>query len=154
MYKKVLVPLDGSALAEAALDHVRKLAQDGSLDEVVLLNVFLVTLPLGEVHYYQSIIDVGSLANDYLEKSKNYLAAVQDKLNSEGINVKTESIEGANPAAVIGEYVRQQGVDLIIMATHGYTGVKKMLLGSVAHQVLHESPVPVLLVRPAQERPQ
>lgn len=152
MYQKVLVPLDGSELAESALEHVKKLVNDGSLGEIVLLNVFLVTLPLGDVHYYQSIIDITTLANDYLEKSKKYLAAVQSKLSSEGIAVKTESIEGASPASTIAAYTQQNGVDLIIMATHGYTGVKKMLLGSVAHQVLHESQVPVLLIRPEKAR--
>ncbi len=151
MYKKVLVPLDGSELAESALDHVKILAKGGIIEEVILLNVFLVTLPLG-TDYYQSIIDVTSLINEYVDKSKKYLAVVQSKLSPEGITVTTESIEGGSPASIISEYTQQNGVDLIVMATHGYTGMKKMLLGSTAYQVLHESHVPVLLIRPEEAR--
>ncbi|MCG6535396.1 MAG: universal stress protein, partial [Syntrophales bacterium LBB04] len=76
-----------------------------------------------------SIIDTDALTNDYIDKSKNYLTAAQSKLSIEGITVKIESIEGDNPASIIGEYTRQNGVDLIIMATHGYTGVKKDVVG-------------------------
>ena len=152
MYQKVLVPLDGSELAESALDHVKKLAKDGSIGEVVLLNVFMVTLPHRATDFYQSIIDIDALTNDYIDKSKKCLTAAQAKLTIEGITVKTESIEGDSPASIIAEYTRQNGVDLIIMATHGYTGVKKMLLGSVTYQVLHESQAPVLLIRPESAR--
>ena len=60
---------DGSELAECALDHVKKLSKDGSLGEVVLLNVFLVTLPLNAPDFYQSIIDIDALTNDYVNKS-------------------------------------------------------------------------------------
>ena len=148
MYQKVLVPLDGSELAECALDHVRNLAKDGAPNEVVLLNVFRVLLPPISAAYDRSLIDIDSLTGDCLDKSRKYLASLQSKLSSEGITVKTESIEGINPASVIAWYTEQNGVDLIIMATHGYTGMKKMLLGSVAYQVVHESPSPVLLIRP------
>ncbi len=149
MYKKVLVPLDGSELAECALDHVRNLAKVFSPNEVILLNVFQVPLPPLAPGYDGVLIDLGPLRNEYLNKSKQYLTAVQSKLSSKGVTVKTESIEG-KPASVISEYTQQNGIDIIIMATHGYTGVKRMLLGSVANQVIHESHVPVLLIRPEE----
>ncbi|MFI4963472.1 MAG: universal stress protein [Legionellales bacterium] len=152
MYKKVLVPLDGSELAECALEHVKKLAKDGTLGEVVLLNVILIPLPPIGTDYNAGYIDFTALANYYLDESKKYLMAQQSKLSLEGITVKTESIEGANPASIIIDYTRQNGIDLIIMATHGYTGVKKMLLGSVANKVLQESHAPVLLIRPEVAR--
>lgn len=148
MYQKVLVPLDGSELAECALDHVKRLAKDGVLGEIILLNVIQVPLPPIGTDYNAGFIDFAALTDYHFDISRKYLAETQAKLSSEGITVKTESIEGGNPASAIGKYARQQGADLIIMATHGYTGMKKMLLGSVAHHILHESQVPVLMIRP------
>ena len=87
--------------------------------------MFLVTISRGDLEYFQNIIDIAA---------------------------KTESIEGGSPASIIAEYTQQNGIDLIVMATHGYTGMKKTLLGSVAHQVVHESHVPVLLIRPETTR--
>lgn len=152
MYQKVLVPLDGSELAENALNHVKKLARDGALGEVILLNVFLATAPHISESYYHSSIDIGAMIKGYQERSMKYLTEAQSKLGLEGFAVKTEAIEGGSPASVIADYTQQNGVDLIIMATHGYTGVKKMLLGSVANRVLNESHVPVLLIRPEKAR--
>ena len=78
----------------------------------------------------------------------NYLADVVSRLEAEGIKVKTESIEDNRPAATIIDYAKKNDTDLIVISTHGYTGLKKMLLGSVAFKVLHEAQVPVLLIRP------
>jgi nucleotide-binding universal stress UspA family protein len=64
------------------------------------------------------------------------------------MKVKTEYREGDRPAEVISNYVRENGIDLIIIATHGHTGLKKMIFGSVALEVLHNSTVPVLLIKP------
>ena len=148
MYQKVLVPLDGSKIAESALNHVRILAKDGALGEVILLNVFIVAVPHISDPRYGGSIDINILKKDYQERSMQYLTKAKSKLSLEGLTVKTESIEGSSAAYAIADYTQNNGVDLIIMATHGYTGIKRMLLGSVAHQVLNESPVPVLLIRP------
>jgi nucleotide-binding universal stress UspA family protein len=79
---------------------------------------------------------------------RKYLAEVSSRLASEGITVKTESKEGNRPADTITDYAKNSGMDAIIIATHGYTGMKRLLLGSVAFGVLHQSSVPVLLIRP------
>jgi nucleotide-binding universal stress UspA family protein len=67
-----------------------------------------------------------------------------------GMNVSMETLESYHPAQAITDYAEKNGVDLIVIATHGYTGMKKMLLGSIALKVLHESNVPVLLIRPEE----
>ncbi|MEN6487813.1 MAG: universal stress protein, partial [Smithella sp.] len=77
-----------------------------------------------------------------------YLADLQSRLGSEGIVVKTEILTGNRPAETISEYSRDNGIDLIIISTHGYTGLKKLMFGSIALEVLHNSHAPVLLVRP------
>ncbi len=145
MYRKVLVPLDGSELAECALSEVRTLAKDRCLGEVILLNAVGVDIPWDEM---DKGIDFHAMRQKVLQASERYLVEVQSRLLSEGLQARVESLEINRPDQAIIDYVKKNGVDLIVMATHGYTGMKKMLLGSVALRVLHESPVPVLLVRP------
>jgi nucleotide-binding universal stress UspA family protein len=155
MYKKVLVPLDGSPLAECTLSHVKNLFKDGSVGEVTLLNVVKVDLPWGVIGRERPTkpIDLNAIREPLFTASRKYLADVESRLGSEGIKVKTESLEGNRPADTITEYAQKKGMDLIIIATHGYTGLKKLMLGSVAFGVLHQSHIPVLLIRPESCRP-
>jgi nucleotide-binding universal stress UspA family protein len=146
VYQKVLVPLDGSDLAEAALPQVRNLAGGGLIGEVILLNVFEIDL-MGIPTRHTRIIDINALKNARLDESRKYLEKIQSGLISEGIKVKNESLEG-KPAQTIVNYAEANAVDLIVIATHGYTGMKKLMFGSVALRVLHDSHVPVLLIRP------
>ncbi len=148
MYKKIMVPLDGSELAECALPHVINLVQDGSVGEVTVLNVYKVDLsPVGAKGYAQGI-NVNQIKKSMFTASANYLTDVESRLGSKGIKVKTVSLEGARPAVTISDYAKENGIDMIVIATHGYTGLKKLMLGSVALGVLQESHVPVLLIRP------
>jgi nucleotide-binding universal stress UspA family protein len=149
MYKKILVPLDGSELAECALNHIKKLFQDGPVGEVVLLNAVVIEIPWRELNAgdggHAIAFDYNAFVKTFMDKSGKYLARVQSRLSSEGIKVKTETIESNRPSHTITDYAQKNGVDLIVIATHGYTGMKKMMLGSIALKVLN---VPVLLIRP------
>ena len=156
MYKKVLVPLDGSPLAECTLSHVKNLFKDGSVGEVTLLNVVKVDLPwakMGSDEIATKNIDLEAIRKPLFIASRKYLADIESRLGSEGIKVKTESLEGNRPADTITEYAQKKGMDMIIIGTHGYTGLKKLMLGSVAFGVLHQSHIPVLLIRPESCRP-
>lgn len=145
MYKRVLVPLDGSKLAECALSHVKALVKEGSIGEVIVLSVVGADIPLDEM---SSGIDLNAFRQMLINTSREYLADVDSRLRSEGIKVQTELIEASRPARVIADYAQKNDIDLIIIATRGYTGIQKLLLGSVAFKVLHEAHVPVLLIRP------
>lgn len=152
MYKKVLVPLDGSELAESALPHVKNLAKNGCIDAVILFHAIDSENPFA----YQQLpdreatqcLDLPALLDWQCTKLKKYLKDVQLKLIAEGLNVETVIIKAGRPDQSILDYAQLNDVDLIVIATHGYTGMKKMLLGSVALRVLHESYIPVLLIRP------
>lgn len=146
MYKKVLVPLDGSELAECALNHVKNLVKEGSAGEVTLFNVVKVDTPWAEL--YGKNFDINAMREAYFASARKYLAKIESQLNSEGIKVKTEVLEANQPDHAITDYARTNGIDMIVIATHGYTGVKKLMLGSMALSVLHDSHVPVLLIRP------
>jgi nucleotide-binding universal stress UspA family protein len=146
MYKKVLVPLDGSDLAECMLSHLKFLHKDGSVGDVTLLNIVTIDIPWAELEGGHFNFD--ALRKQVFISSKKYLAEVESRLSSQGIKVKTESVEANRPADIIADYAKKNGIELIIMATHGHTGFKKLMLGSVASSVLNQSSVPVLLIRP------
>jgi len=147
MKKKVLVPLDSSKLAECAISHVKDLAKYGIVGEVTLLNVVpQAYAPLEEG--YKANVTLLAARDENLAASRRYLAALEASLNAEGIEVKTASVEAINVAGAITEYAQNNGMDMIVIATHGYTGLKKMLLGSVASGVVQQSNVAVYLIRP------
>jgi nucleotide-binding universal stress UspA family protein len=148
MYQKVLVPLDGSELAECALPHVINLAKNGSVGELTILNVFSAHNSFMPSEYDYGGLGYAEFKERVMNYSLKYLADVELRLSAEGIKVKTQSLESMRPAKIISDYVREMGIDLIIIATHGYTGLEKLMLGSVALEVLHNSHVPVLLIRP------
>ncbi len=150
MYQKVLVPLDGSELAECALNHVKSLSKDGFLGEITVLNVMKVDIPWlsSEDEREHRQFDINKVRERVSNASQKYLADVKSRLASEGFEVKTESLEANRPAQAIIAYALEKGIDMIAIATHGYTGMKGMMMGSVALSVIHQSHVPVLLIRP------
>jgi len=146
MYKKVLIPLDGSELAECALNHVKALVKEGSVKEVTLFTAVQVDTSWSEL--YGQNFNVKAMREALFASAIKYLTKVKDRLADEGIKVKTEVLEADRAAQGITDYSREKGSDLIIIATHGYTGMKRLMLGSVALNVLHDSHIPVLLIRP------
>lgn len=149
MYQKVLIPLDGSELAECALDHAKHLADHGSLKEIIVLNV----VEFDSTKWDElKGIDAKLVKKTFVGLSKKYLANVKSRIGVKALNVKTVVLTDLKPAQAIINYAQDEDVDLIIIATHGYTGMKKLLLGSVAYRVLHESPVPIILIRPESSK--
>lgn len=146
MYPNVLVPLDGSKLAECALTHVKTMIQEGFAQEVTLLSVVYVDAPYSEL--YGAHFDINRMKKAYVDAARKYLEDLQARLGNEGITVKTEVVEHKRPAPAVTDYAAKNGIDLIVIATHGYTGLKRLMLGSVALSVLHDSRAPVLLIRP------
>jgi nucleotide-binding universal stress UspA family protein len=150
MYQKVLVPLDGSEMAECSLGEVKALVKGGFGGEINLLHIVQIEIPWAEMknEMEKAPINLEAIRKEAFGQARKYLAGVQARLASEGIKVKSDIIEANRPASAITDYATKNGMDLILVATHGRTGLKKMFLGSVASGVLNESHVPVLLIRP------
>jgi nucleotide-binding universal stress UspA family protein len=146
MYKKVLVPLDGSKLAECAVDHAKALVKEGSAKEVTLFTA--VRVDTSWVELYGKNFNVETMRKALLGSAMKYLANLKEALAKEGIKVKAEVLEADGAAQGITDYARKKKSDLIVIATHGYTGMKKLMMGSVALSLLHHSDIPVLLIRP------
>ena len=142
MYKKILIPLDGSEFAECSLEHVRNLSRMGNRGEVILLHV------LDSILWCRQGCDFVAARNIQYKKAETYLEEITSRFSFEGIETRSDILEGGMPASAIVKYAEDNGVDLIVITTRGHAGMKRLMLGSVALEVLHDSHVPVLLIRP------
>lgn len=144
MYRKVLVPLDGSDVAECAFPHVEAIARGCDVVEVVLLRA-IGPLPIpGD--YVISEGDRTRLEAQYRSAAQTYLEKATKQLAAAGLNVRGDVIEGSAADAIV-DYAGKKNMDLIIMATHGRSGIGRWALGSVADRVVRHAQSPVLLVR-------
>jgi nucleotide-binding universal stress UspA family protein len=136
MLERILVPLDGSELADRIVAPMRSTLSRGSdvaLLQVVPSDVLPVDHPPGK---------------NPLTLARRHLATKRDELTAHGVCAHTRLAIG-DPASKILDFAREHGTTLIVMSTHGRTGATRLLRGSVAERVLRHSPVPVLLANPA-----
>jgi len=136
MLERIVVPLDGSLTAEAVLPFVRRFLH--RTDSEIILVRAVVPAPV------ENSIMVADAATGV---ARAYIKEVQDRLDREGVRVKSE-VHVGSAIGVILDAVEEEHATLIAMATHGATGLRRLLLGSVAEAVLRKSPVPVFVVRP------
>jgi nucleotide-binding universal stress UspA family protein len=146
MFEKILVPLDGSELAEQALLPAIRLAEkfDG---EVLLLRVavpeeILVSLPTLAPRYHE--LHSAELRRDE-DEAEAYLYGIKMQYAREGVPLRTQVIAGTPPEMIVA-VASAESVDLIVMSTHGRTGFNRLIYGSVAEAVLRGAHVPLLLV--------
>jgi len=136
--KRLLVPLDGSPLAEAILPVAEEWAkEDGA--EVILLRAFLARPRLGA--------DDSELQVRAVDEGEAYLKANAERLERRGLKRVRWGVWYEEPEAAIVQAVAEYGVDMIAMATHGRSGLSRLVLGSVAEAVVRSARVPVLLIR-------
>ena len=147
MYKKILVPLDGSKLAEQAIPYATELCKGAT--EVTLFQVVHLPLPLAapDVSMAVPLPDPEELR----EEALNYLEELAVPLREEGVNVKTDALERDVVAEAIVDYAEQNDIDLIVMTTHGRSGLSRLVFGSVAESVVRHAPCPVLLIRSKED---
>jgi nucleotide-binding universal stress UspA family protein len=141
MYKKILVPLDGSKTAEGVLPHAKALAYSEGAELILL------TVASNPIDFVFS--DPGVATREIAEqqsRSKKYIAEVEAQLKAAGFRVSTLLREGA-VADTILRTAEETQADVIAMSTHGRTGPARWLLGSVADRVVRSSKIPVLLIR-------
>lgn len=147
MYKRALVPLDGSPIAEAIIPFILEIA--GPLDmEVVLLRVVEPIPPIAlEGSRHIEVEDV-ELRRAYAEE---YLAPIAVELRNKGVRVESRVRRG-NAVDQIVAAARETGADLIAMSTHGRGGLGRLIFGSVAQAVLRQAEVPVFLMRATESQ--
>ncbi len=149
MYKKILLPLDGSEFSAHVLEHLIKVAGSQRASKVVLFHVVEPVI----LSYGPQAIEVAlELKKKAIADAKGYLAAVANDLKKKGLSVETLVNEGSYPADEIMDYAEKNGVDLIIMSTHGRSGISRWFFGSVAEKVIRHSTIPVLISPPVGSR--
>ena len=143
MYKKILVPLDGSPLAEAVIPHAEALAKSEGA-EIIILRV--PDLPAPDL-FARNPAMANKLVEDMEIETDKYLQEEVDKLSKEGVKVSSLLREGPVPDTILA-VAEETHADVIAMSTHGRTGIQRWLLGSVADKIIHHSHIPVMLIHP------
>jgi len=146
MYERILVPLDGSALAERAIGHAQEIAR-GPRSEIFLLQA--INFPLPVVPEAVLITD-GKWLAEAKKDAARYLEGIAAPLREAGMRVRT-LLDERSPADAILHVATREEIDLIVMSTHGRGGLSRMLMGSVAESVFRATSRTVMLVKP--ERP-
>jgi len=140
MYKKILVPLDGSELARKALDHAEELAKTYGA-EIILLQVVRFMPIYGSPELVTPLI----VDEKQKEGAERYLTKLAEEMKTRGHKVTAIVKTGQQVAVEIIDFAKKSGVDLIVMCTHGRSGITHWALGSVTHKVLTRAQTPVLL---------
>ena len=144
MYSKVIVPLDGSELAEQALPYARLVAAATSVP-VELVSAYDVLPPA--LHDHGAMLATREMLVAAQRESESYLAGVCERLRAAGCDAAPIAMPGAGaPERAIVERATQDPQALLVMSTHGRSGVTRWALGSVADKVLHAVPNPALIM--------
>ena len=143
MYKKILVPLDGSPLAEAVLPHAEALAKSENA-EIIILRVPIT--PTAE--YFARDPQVSAIIRKDIEhEAEEYVNNTLVSLKKENIKATGITREGFVPDTIL-EVADETHADMIAMSTHGRTGMQRWLMGSVADRIVHHAHIPVMLIHP------
>jgi len=145
MYEKILVPLDGSELAETALESALHIVRKQS-GKLILLTVptYGQVIAPGPAGY--SLMTPPQSPEMLNEDAETYLDGIYRRINGPGTDIITEVV-GGDIAGNIVDMAAADEVDLIVMTTHGYSGLTRWMMGSITERVLRSAPCPVLVVR-------
>jgi nucleotide-binding universal stress UspA family protein len=178
MYNKIVVPLDGSELAECVVPHVENIAKAMGTEEVILITVMERVVDLtpkngggkpaaavqenwtdiafsdrpytGKRFEFDPSLKIPLVTGKMLQQGQRYLAQVAEPLTKKGIKAGITVLMG-EAAEQIVDFASDENADLIIMASHGRSGFSRWAMGSVAEKVFHGSSVPILLVKAKAE---
>jgi len=140
--ERILVPIDFSEHADAVIEWAAHLAEEHA-SQIILLHVYHLPVEFQQVEGAYLPADFWSSVK---EEAKRSLSAYGDRLRERDIEVTEVAREGY-PATVIEDEVERQRIDLIVIGTRGRTGLKHLLLGSIAERVVQKAPCPVLTVK-------
>ena len=170
-YNKVVVPLDGSKLAEIVLPHVEEIAANCHINSIELVTVtesmrIYVPRSVEPVEQYRTRHGVGDVVTGRIYRAdsasllqvpldigkmaktgRDYLLKIAGRLEKKGLNPQINVLVG-NVAEEIVHFAEEEKADLIIMASHGRSGISHWAIGSVAEKVFRATDIPLLLIKP------
>lgn len=150
-FKKILVPLDGSAVSQKAAQYAIHIAKvEGA--KLVLLHVIEDVKQGGAIGLqakYGNMKIVQGFQNARKQSAEKWMSEITDAADRQGVSTKSEIVpdDGTHEVGVITNYAEKNGMDLIIMGSRGQSKFRKLLVGSVTNAVVNHSPCPILVVR-------
>ncbi|MEE8318091.1 MAG: universal stress protein [Dehalococcoidales bacterium] len=147
MYQKIMVPLDGSELAECVLPHVETLVKGGGVQEVIFVRVsppFELIPVRGDPWFNDE--QIAQIDARTKKVAEDYLDELVSRIDYDKVNVKAEVLTG-KIADNLADYAVKNEVDIIVIATHGRSGMSRWVMGGVSDRIIRSSCVPVLTVR-------
>ncbi len=143
MYDDILVPTDGSESAMEAADNAIELA---NAFDATIHALYVVDIGAMWPDAYE-----GNVLHDLESRGKKAVERVRERAEDAGVDVTDEVVTGGSPHRVILDYVDENGIDCIVMGTHGRRGLEHYLLGSVTERVVRLAKVPVMTVHASDE---
>jgi nucleotide-binding universal stress UspA family protein len=143
--RRVLVPVDFSENSRKAVTYAKAFAKQSGA-AITFLHVIQVNYAYGEF----GAVDFTALEREMRAGAAKELAALVADAQSAGLTAASVVREGS-PAKAIADVAQEQAIDLVVISTHGYTGLKHVLMGSIAEHVVRDAPCPVLVVRQQQQ---
>lgn len=147
MYEKIMIPLDGSELAECVMPHLDALLDDSKemIKEVVLIAVVKPLISYNSQYYIDPEI-VKESESAKVASAREYLDRIAENFKDKAQRIRTEILVGPVTELLI-DYAEENSIDLVIIATHGRSGVTRWVMGSVADKILKSINAPVLMIR-------
>ncbi|CEG09819.1 Universal stress protein F [Afipia felis] len=146
MYTHILIPTDGSELAQRGVDHGLSLAKALGSNVTIITASAPFPLPVSRISWGIKHDDIDRYAANCRTEAEDLLAKIKATATKMGISATTTYVPDTSPATAILETAKQATCNLIVMASHGRRGVERLLLGSQAAEVVSNSPIPVLIV--------
>src|SRR4030042_6176345 len=148
MYRRIMVPLDGSELAECVLPHIEAIGKLSKASVELVHVIEPLELPTrGGIAL--SIDDLKQIELHTKNDAESYLRGIVERLKLAGIKARSKLLTGKAADSLV-DHLDKSNFDLVIMATHGRSGISRWIWGSVAEKILHSSSIPVLIVRPLE----
>jgi nucleotide-binding universal stress UspA family protein len=138
MIKRILLPTDGSAFSERAADYALKIAKNFGA-RVVAAHVVEISAP--------KQLDVASMEREAARRAETCFEGIRTRAVSAGVELETKVLISRAIGEAILEELEEGNYDLVVMGSHGLSGVKRFLLGSVSEAVVHHTTKPVLLIK-------
>jgi nucleotide-binding universal stress UspA family protein len=147
MYQKIMVPLDGSQVAECVIPHIETIAgkSDASVELVTVIEPLEIPTR-GKIALSDD--EIKQIDAEGRKEAHKYLDQVSARLKQSGVNARAVLLTGKAADSLV-RYANNNAVDIIIMATHGRSGISKLFWGSVAEKILRATAIPVLLIKTA-----
>ena len=153
MFKRILVPIDGSRTSNSGLNTAIRMARDAKAELILLHVVDENVLALSGEYAGAAYMD--RLMADMREGGRKVIAAAAATAKKQGVTPKTVLMESVGPrrvADIIVQQAKKLRADAVVIGTHGRRGISRMVMGSDAEEVVRGSPVPVVLVRSETRR--